>query len=101
ERNLRGRSGGGRRIGNPPVRGHRLSGPERTGFSGGVVADGKDEIERGRAWFGELVPRLGAKAARVVPEALQQLSCFGMHLAFRQAARAEGLEFSQADFVED
>ena len=101
ERNLRGGSGGGRRIGNSPVCGHRLSGPERTRFSRGVVTDGEYEIERGRAGFGELVPRLGAKAARVKPEALQQLPCFGMHLAFRLAARAEGLEFSSAGLVED
>jgi hypothetical protein len=37
-----------RRIGNAPMRPHRLAGPHRTGFARGVVADREREIERRR-----------------------------------------------------
>src|SRR5215471_18190977 len=36
-------------IGNAPMRGHRLAGPERTGFPRGVVANSENEVERRRA----------------------------------------------------
>jgi len=37
------------RIRNAPVRGHRLSGPDGTGFASGIVANGKYKIESGRS----------------------------------------------------
>ena len=37
------------RIRHAPMRGHRLAGPNRAGFVGGVVADREYEIEHGRA----------------------------------------------------
>ena len=36
-----------RRVGQAPMGGHRLAGPDRTDLAGGVVTDGEDEIERG------------------------------------------------------
>jgi len=81
------------------MRGHRLARPHRTGFTGGVVANGEHEIERRRAGLGEFAPRLRAETRDVEAEALQQLERLRMHAAFRLAAGAEGLEFSGAELV--
>jgi hypothetical protein len=56
ERDFGVRAGRGRRIGNAPMRGDRLAGPQGTGFAGGAVADGKNKIEFRRAGRGELAP---------------------------------------------
>ena len=44
----------GRRIGDAPVRGHRLSRPQRARLAGGVIAHGEDEVEWGAIGSGEL-----------------------------------------------
>src|SRR5262249_3548302 len=89
------------RIGNAPMRRHRLAGPHRTDFARRVVADGEGEIERRRAGLGELVPRLRTKARRVVAEALQELDCVRVYFALRLAARTVGMEFTGAELVQD
>ena len=45
------------RIGNTPMRRHRLAGPNRTGFARRVVADCESKIERRRAGPCKLAPR--------------------------------------------
>src|SRR5262249_36173730 len=89
------------RIGNAPMRRHRLAGPHRTDFARRVVADGEGKIERRRARLRELIPRLRTKARGVVAEALQELDCVRVDLALRLAARAVGTEFTGAELVQD
>ena len=62
QRDFRRRAVGLGRIGNSPMRRHRLAGPDRAGFAGRIVADGEDEIELRRTGLGELVPGFGAEA---------------------------------------
>lgn len=52
--------GGG--IGHTPVRGDGVTRPDGTDFFRRVVADGKDEVEMGRAGLGKLIPGLAAQA---------------------------------------
>lgn len=52
------RSHYGGRIGNAPVCGHRLAGPNGTNFLRSVIADREDKIEVWCAWFGKLIPVL-------------------------------------------
>src|ERR1019366_1677218 len=54
----------GGRIGNSPMRRHRLSRPQRAGFFGGVVADREHEMQLGSARTPEFVPALTAQARR-------------------------------------
>src|SRR5882724_12985335 len=49
-----------RRIGNAPVRRHRLARPHGTNFVCGVVADGENKIHFRDAGFCELVPAFAA-----------------------------------------
>src|SRR5664279_535454 len=53
---------GHRRVGHAPVRGHRLARPHRARFRGGVVTDGKDEIELRLVWSRKLQPASWAEA---------------------------------------
>src|SRR6516164_8364440 len=89
------------RIGNAPMRGHRLARPHRTDFAGGVVADGEGKIERRRAGLRELIPRLRTKARHVIAEARQELHRVRVHSALRLAARTVGTEFTGAELVQD
>lgn len=50
-----------RRIRQPPMRRHRLAGPYRADFVGGVVADSKYKIQPGRAGRRKLIPALAAQ----------------------------------------
>src|SRR5262245_31456327 len=88
-------------IGNAPMCRHRLTGPHRTDFARCVVADGESEIERRSARLSELIPRLRAKARRVIAEALQKLDRARIHAALRLAARAVGAEFTCPEPVKD
>ena len=51
-----------RRVGDTPMRGHRVAGPDGAGLARRIVTDGEDEIERRRAFGGELVPTFRAIA---------------------------------------
>src|SRR5262245_44091028 len=66
------------RIGNAPMRRHRLAGPHWAGLASGVVADGEGKIERRRARLGELVP-----TRRVIAETLQELDGVRVHSTLR------------------
>src|SRR6516165_7596322 len=101
KRDLGRRAFGFGRIGNAPMRGHRLAWPHRTNFARRVVADSEGKIERRRAGLGELVPRLRTKARRVIAEARQELSRVRVHSALRLAARAVGTELTGAELVQD
>ena len=48
-------------IGHAPMGGHRISGPDRAGFAGGLVANREDEIHHRRAGTGEFMPALAAQ----------------------------------------
>src|SRR3569623_136938 len=50
-----------RRVLETPVCGGRMTRPDRTGFSCGIVANGDDEIHVRRAGSGEFVPRFAAQ----------------------------------------
>src|SRR5580698_1494851 len=96
ERDLSVRSLGFRRIGNAPMRRHRLTRPNRTAFASSVVTNGESKIERRSAGLGEFMPRLRAKAGRVVAKALQEPQRLRMDLSFRLTTGAVGAEFSRA-----
>ena len=59
---LRAGHGGG--IFDAPVRRYRMAGPERTRLTGGLVADGDDQVHRRRIRRGEFVPGLAAQPVR-------------------------------------
>ena len=90
----------GRRILDPPMRGHRLARPDRADLVGGVVADGEDEIERRAPRLGELVPALRAQAVGPVVQPLQQPQRHRMDPALGMAAGREALEAALAPAVE-
>ncbi len=90
-----------RRIGDAPMRGHRLARPHRAGFTRGVVADGEHEIERRRAGLCELAPRLGAEVRRVVTEAVKQRDSVRVDVALRLAPGGIGAEPVRAELVEN
>ena len=50
------------RIGNAPMRRHRLTGPERADLLCGIVTDSKDKIELGSIRFRKFVPVLAPEA---------------------------------------
>ena len=81
------------------MRRHRLAGPHRTDFTRRVVADGEGEIERGRAWPGELIPRLRAKARDIMAETLQKLDRMRVHTALRLATRTVSTELICTELV--
>src|SRR3546814_1855145 len=56
------------RIFDAPMGGDRVARPDRAGFARGIVANGEDEIELGRARRREFVPALRAQPARVKAE---------------------------------
>ncbi len=83
-------------IRHAPMRRHRLTGPHRARFAGGIVANRENKIERRRARARKLVPGFRSKAGRVVAEAVQKPQRFRMHTALRLAAGAVGAKSSCA-----
>jgi len=69
------------RILDAPVRGHRLPRPYRTGFGGGVVADGKREIHLRGIRGGELALGFGAEASNRNVGLLERLQRQRAHFA--------------------
>src|SRR3546814_18761386 len=65
-------------IFDPPVRGHRLAGPGRTGLAGGIVADGEDEIEFGRVRARDFVPAFRAQTLGLEPDHIEPRERLGM-----------------------
>ena len=76
-----------RRIGYAPMRGHRLTRPNRAGFFRSVVADGEHEIELRRVWSRELLPALRTQSGHVVVQLSQQIErvrdALGLSAGFR------------------
>src|SRR3546814_13391312 len=72
--------------------GDRVARPDRAGFARGIVANGEDEIELGRARRREFVPALRAQPARVKAESAEQGERGGMNVALGEAAGAIGTE---------
>ena len=50
-------------IGNAPMRGHGLAGPDGADFTRGIIANGENKIEFGRAGFRKFVPTLAAQTS--------------------------------------
>lgn len=83
-----------RRIGQAPMRRHRLPGPDRAGFVGGVIADREHEIKFGRAGHGKLIPGFAAKAGGGQAGFFDLLKRKWIGIAARCAASAVSLELS-------
>jgi hypothetical protein len=83
-----------------PVGRHGLTGPDRTHFLRGVIADGEDEIEWWRVSGRELLPTLAPQMLGGKMIATEDLEGQGMHLPFRMAPSAEGLEATLAPIVQ-
>ena len=88
-------------IGEAPVRGDRLAGPEGTHFAGGLVADGDDKVELRCAGGGELVPAFAAQVFDWVAEGAHLLDGEGVDAAGGMAAGAVGLEAAGGHGVEE
>src|ERR1039457_2586385 len=82
----------GGRIWNSPMRRHRLSRPQRTGFFGGVVADREHEMQLGSARMSEFVPVLTPQARHGHASRPQLLQSFRTHCPRRMTPSAESGE---------
>ena len=51
-----------RRVMNAPMRRHRLAGPDRTRFGGGLITHREHEMHEGRVRSGELAPVLAVQS---------------------------------------
>src|ERR1035437_1954800 len=89
------------RIGNSPVRGHRLSRPQRAGFLGGVVANREDEVHRGSAGTPEFVPAFTAQAGGGDACHRKLLQRFGTNRPGRMTSSTVGGECRPSFVVED
>src|SRR3546814_4209894 len=69
-------------IFDPPVRGHRLAGPGRTGLAGGLVADGDDEIEFVLVRARDFVPAFREQTLGLEPETIAMRERLCMDLVF-------------------
>src|SRR5580692_463207 len=77
------------RIRHAPVRCNRLSRPIRARLASGVVTDGEHKIKGRRPGRRKGIPTLTMQACGRQPHVPQELERYGMHCAFRVAARAE------------
>ena len=75
--------------------------PDGTGFAGGVVADGDDDVHVWRAFKRELVPALAADVRHVITDGLCQLGGHRLHGTAGVAARTERVEAALSQHVED
>ena len=97
---LRGAANGGG-IGHSPMRGDGLAGPDGADFFGRVIADGKDEVEMGRAGLGKLVPGLAAQAFHAETGGGDLAQSFGANGSGGMTAGAVGGEGGRSFAVED
>src|SRR5689334_6127529 len=88
-------------IGNAPVHGERLARPDRADLAGGIVADGDDEVDRRRAFRGELVPAFRPQALGGKAELIEQGERCRVDFALGMAAGGKGAEAAAAVAVED
>src|SRR5258708_5403803 len=68
--------------------GHRLTGPDRTGFPRGRIANSKDKIHARRSRLAELFPALAAQFIGGKTRGLQLLQRFRPHSAHWMATSA-------------
>src|SRR5579872_3971930 len=78
------RDGGG--IGDSPVSGHRLAGPDGADLLRGVVADGEDEVELGRIGARKFFPAFAAEIGSGKASGFDLLESFGAHFSGGKAA---------------
>src|SRR6516165_6497060 len=81
------------RIGNAPMRRHRLTRPHWAYLLCRVVADRENKIKLRGLRARELRPTLRATSADVVIQLAQEIDGIGMDMALRMASRREGTEF--------
>src|SRR3546814_17165702 len=74
----------------PPMRAHRLAGPDRARLAGRIIADGEDEVEPGRAGLREFGPAFRARAGRIESGSLEKREGWRRELTFGGNGRAEG-----------
>src|SRR3546814_20101647 len=73
----------------PPMRAHRLAGPDRARLAGRIIADGEDEVETGRAGLREFVPAFRAQAGRIEAEFIEKRERLRQDIAVGEAAGAK------------
>ena len=88
-------------IGESPVSGHWVTGPDGADFFRCVVTDGKDEIELGRIGLREFVPTLALKAFGGYIGAFELRQSFAPHCARRMAPSTVSGEVRLAFVVEN
>ena len=71
----------GGRVGDAPMRGHRLTGPYRADLFGGVVTDGQDEVQFGGSGLGEFIPGFAVKTPSWDACDFELSQSFGANLA--------------------
>jgi len=86
----------GRGVGDSPVRGDWLTGPDWALLGSRLIADSENEIEAGAIRRGELVPAFRAKIFGFVVQLVQQLERQRMHGAFGMTSGAVSFELSPA-----
>ena len=88
-------------IGDTPMRGDGLSGPNGADFLSGIVADGKDKVHRRSAGLGELTPALAAQIYSGKPSGFELLEGVGMDATRGMAARAVSREVRLAAMIQE
>ena len=98
---LFGGAGRGRRIGDAPVRGDGMAGPDGAGFVRSAIANSNDEVHRRSTRFGEFVPAFAAQACGGQIGGLELLDGVGVDAAGGMAAGAEGAEIGLAAVIQN
>lgn len=88
-------------IGHSPVRGDGLTGPDGAHFFRRVIADGKNEVEMGRAGLGKLIPGLAAQAFDAEARGFDLPQSLGADGSRGMTAGAVGSERGRCLAVED
>ena len=70
------------------MRGHRIAGPDRADFTGGLVAHGEHEIRRRRARLGEFVPAFTTQPAGIEMRLCEQIERERVHRTLWKTAGA-------------
>src|ERR1700726_896600 len=83
------------------MRGHRLTGPHRTGLVSRVVANGEHEIELGGVGPGKLAPAFRSQVAYVEIQFAQQIDRVPVDLSLRLAPCGECPKNASAGPIED
>src|SRR5215470_18629743 len=90
-----------RRIFDAPMRGDRLSGPERTNLRRRGIAHGHDHIERWCVRSGKFLPTFTAQAVHRQTHALEGFESQRMDGALRVTARRRGRTSCAAEVIQE